>query len=248
MGKKKICFISVLAVGTMTLTGMASRVRLTGGIQSYLVPLFFVVVIIAMGAAFYIPYKRKKDLEQLALSCGLAFKPDAEDLPDIEELGIALFTNGRSRETKNLFILSGAGAENVYFFDYFYVTGSGKHRRTHSFTPALFELSESILPDFELRPENFLDQIGEMIGFKDIDIDSFPEFSKNYRLTGPDEAAVRAFFTPAIANQFELNPCWRVQASDDYLVVFKKAGLVSVSDYQAYMEEAKNLVAAIIRK
>ena len=212
--------------------------------------LLFVLMLIPVGVGLwlYLDYKRRKELELFAASAGLAFEPDADRLPRLEESGLELFTQGHSRKYKNLMVTSGAGAERVYFFDYSYLTGSGKQRRTHQFTPACFEFRETLFPRFELRPETFLDKLGEMIGFADIDVAGAPEFSKRYRLTGQDKAAVLAFFGPRTVSFFEQHPGWRAQASGGRIVLFGREGLIPVNVYRDYMEECKDLVSAIVRK
>ena len=189
--------------------------------------------------------RRKKALERLALSAGLAFDTDAARLPYLENSGIDTFNLGYSRKSENLLISSGAGAAKVYFFDYSAVTGAGKNPATHKYTLAFFEFSESIFPRFALRPQGFTDKAGEMIGFQNIDMDGSPVFSKEYKLNGPDKAAVRAFFNSRTVNYFEQNPGWRVQAAGQRIIAFKKDALVPVAGYRSWMEEAKNLVSAI---
>ena len=162
--------------------GRSGNAGCPGSLGGYIPLLLFALVLFAVGGTFYLAYKRKKDLEQLALSAGLAFDADAAGLPYLENSGIDLFNLGHSRKSSNLLISAGAGADKVYFFDYSYTTGSGKNRTTHNHTLAFFEFSRSLFPRFSLRPENFLDKIGEMIGFEDINIDGFPVFSKEYKL------------------------------------------------------------------
>ena len=228
------------------LTGHVGLHGAAGSIGGYLPVIFLALVVaLAIGGAVYLSFKRRKDLERLALSASLAFDSDAAGLPYLENSGIDLFNLGHSRKSSNLIISYGAGADRVYFFDYSYVTGSGKNSVTHSHTLAFFEFARSLFPRFSLRPENFLDKIGEMIGFQDIDIDGFPVFSKEYKLNGPDIAGVRAFFGPHVVNYFEHNPGWRVQAAGQRLIAFKKDRVVPVCAYQAWMEEAKNLVSEI---
>ncbi len=207
-----------------------------------------IAIPVALGAVLYLGYKRRKDLEQVAMSAGLAFEPDADRLPALEGAGLELFTQGRSRKLKNLIVAFGAGAERIYFFDYSYVTGHGKHARTHRFTPAYFEFREAVFPRFELRPETFLDKLGEMIGFADIDVADSPDFSKRYRLTGQDKDAVLAFFGPQTVNFFEQHPGWRAQASGAGIVIFGRECLIPANVYREYMEECKDLVSAIVRK
>ena len=241
---KKVFTASALA-GAFALPGMDGEAAVPAGLGDYLPFLAAAVVLLAIGGSVYFSYKRKKDLKQLALSAGLPFDEDAAGLPYLENSGIDLFNLGHSRRSTNLIISSCAGAAKVYFFDYSYTTGSGKHRTTHNYTLAFFEFSRSIFPRFALRPENFLDKIGEMIGFEDIDIDGFPAFSKEYKLNGPDKAAVLAFFSPRTVNYFEQNPGWRIQAAGQRVIAFKKETPIPAAGYLAWMEEAKNLVSAI---
>ena len=235
--------MSSALAGAFTLPGLNCNAGFPGNLGVYLPFLAAALAVLLIGGVFYLSYKRKKDLEQLALSAGLAFDADAAGLPCLENSGIDLFNLGHSRKSRNLLVSS--GADKVYFFDYSYATGSGKSRTTHIYTLAFFEFSRSIFPRFALRPENFLDKIGEMIGFQDIDIEAFPAFSKAYKLNGPDKAAVLAFFGPRTVNYFEQNPGWRVQAAGQRLIAFKKETVIPAAVYQAWMEEAKNLVSNI---
>jgi len=216
---------------------------------NHLLPFLALIAIPAvLGLVFYLTQKRRKEVEQMALSCGLTLDPDAAGLPELGNEGMELFKRGHSRKYRNLIPSYGAGAEKVYFFDYSYVTGGGRHHSTHKFTAACFEFSQPIFPAFTLGPENFMDKLADMLGFPDIDIDGFPAFSKQYKLTGLDKSAVLAFFGPQTVNFFEQNPGWRVQASGRRIVVFKNEGFMPASAYQAYMEETKNLVSSIAKE
>lgn len=249
MDSKKISAVAV-AVILVIILSLYLQAGACGSVNvgKYFPFLFFAVIPLIIGLAGYMTYKRKKDLEQLALSNGLSFDPDAALLPYLENSGMDIFNRGRARKARNLIIASAPGAAKAYFFDYSYVTGSGKNSSTHSFTLAFFEFSQSVFPRFELRPENFLDKVGEMLGYQDIDVDGFPEFSKKYRLTGPDRAAVLAFFGSQTVSFLEMNLGWSIQASGQNLIAFKRAATVPVAEYRTFMEEAKNLIAAIARK
>ena len=64
--------------------------------------------------------------------------------------------------------------------------------------------SDSSLPQFLLTPEGFWARVAAYFGGQDIDFADSPEFSSAYRLRGSDEPAVRALFTPARRQVFEL--------------------------------------------
>jgi hypothetical protein len=132
-------------------------------------------------------------------------------------------------------------------FDYEYVTGGGRGSAAHPFTLALIDCGGCPVPDFDLKPESLIYKIGEIVGFKDIDLPAFPVFSDKYRLTGPDEAAVRMFFTPDRAAWFERNLGLRVQGANGHAVMFKRAGVLPAEAWPGFIEEAKAFATEVLR-
>jgi hypothetical protein len=208
---------------------------------------FAVFAALIVGGVFYAAYLRRKALADLAASMGLLLNKDGPETSRLETTGLGLFNMGRSRKTLNCMEMRGsASSPDINFFDYHYVTGGGKNSHTHSLTVAFFDLKTPKVPVFELKPENLAYKIGELLGFKDIDLPSFPLFSDKYRLTGPSEAEVLAFFRPETAAYFEQHPGWHAQGAGRYLVVFNGERLVKPATYQNFMEDAKNLVASVV--
>lgn len=210
-----------------------------------------VFIFIGVAAAFlslvyYFKWKRRKDLEELATSIGLSFSAEGPEEAALSRSGLEIFAAGHSRKASNL-IKSQSGAGQVSFFDYHYVTGSGKHSQTHNLTLALIECSRVQIPFFDLKPEGFLYKIGEMMGFKDIDLPAFPLFSDKYRLTAPEETPVHLFFTPQRAAWFERNLGLRVQGAPGHLVIFKRTGQLPVNSWQGFIEEVKAFAAEVLR-
>ncbi|OGR77024.1 MAG: hypothetical protein A2X32_07000 [Elusimicrobia bacterium GWC2_64_44] len=201
---------------------------------------------IIVGLAFYFNWRRRKDLEELAVSMGLEFSPEGPEQHELEASGLEIFRLGRGRKASNLIKVRG-GAGEIRVFDYRYTIGGGKSSQTHTFTLALMANLRCEVPQFELKPETFLYKIGEAIGFKDIDLPAFPDFSDKYRLTGPDEAAVHMFFTPRRAAWFEANPGLWAQGAPCHVVFFKRVGHLPVSAWQSFIEEAKTFAAEILR-
>ena len=212
--------------------------------------LVLIMIPVGVGLALYFSvYKRRKELEVFASAAGLAFEPEADRIPPLEGSGVAIFDQGRSRKYSNLIFFSGgSGAEKAYFFDYSYVTGTGRGRRVHRFTPVCFEFLEPVFPRFELRPDTFMEQIGDMAGYVDVGVEGFPDFSKSYKLAAPDKDAVLAFFKPQAFHFLEGHPGWRIQASGTRIVIFGKEGDIPVRVYREYMEECKDLVHALVGK
>ncbi len=196
---------------------------------------------VVLALVFYSAWKRRKDLEQLAASMGLAFSADWPEGCALENTGLDIFRLGYSRKAANrIQVQSRAGV--ISFFDYRYVTRGGRNSQTRTFTLALIACPGCAMPVFELKPEAFIYKIGEALGFKDIDLPAFPLFSDKYRLTGPDEASVRLFFTPQRAAWFERNQGLHVQGAPGHLVIFKREGPLPVNSWQSFMEEVKSFV------
>ena len=145
--------------------------------------------------------KRTAAFQAQANEMGLGFAETADGL--IERLGdFSLFKRGRHKRTRN--VLTGdAGDVKISIFDYRFITGSGKNKRVNRQTVVLLESANIQAPEFSMRQQGFFDKVGKVLGFQDIDFDSHPKFSKMFVLQGPDEEAVRRFFTPPLLEYFE---------------------------------------------
>lgn len=211
-------------------------------------PVFIFIGVAAafLSLVFYFRWKRRKDLEELASSMGLAFTPEGPDQALLEGTGIELFSQGRSRKAYNL-VQTRSSCGTISVFDYTFVTGGGRNSRTANFTLALIACAGCSIPVFDLKPESFIYKIGEAIGFRDIDLPAFPLFSDKYRLTGPEETPVHLFFTPQRAAWFERNLGLRVQGAPGHLVIFKRAGQLPVNSWQGFIEESKGFAEEVLR-
>jgi hypothetical protein len=133
----------------------------------------------------------------------------------------------------------------MLFFDYSYTTGSGKNRRTHRFGVAMLAGAPQGLPAFELRPENFLDRLIEMAGFRDIDLPQFPVFSKAYRLTGEDAEGLTRVFSAGPAALLEGRGGLMMNGGAGRLTMMRK-GYVSAADYPGFIEEARAVFTSFL--
>jgi hypothetical protein len=146
--------------------------------------------------------KRREALRQMAEQLGLDFEPEADQLLTAELARLHLFRQGHSRRAANL-MRGRVGKEEVLLFDYRYVIGSGKNRRTRHQSVAAFSTGPRALPDFELRPENVFHKIGAAFGYQDIDVPDYPSFSSHYLVRGKDEPAVRQLFDGTVIETVE---------------------------------------------
>jgi hypothetical protein len=176
--------------------------------------LFLAGILVVAGVAIYIGYKvEQKRAAAMAETCGVMnfqFTPKVSPQRLAEFAGFHLFKQGGSR--KGYSLMEGqVGEVPVRLMDYQYTISSGKHSHTHKFTVVHLPAGGVGLPEFTLGPENLFHRIGSLFGFQDIDFEGQPGFNRQYLLRGPDEAAIRAAFTPEAVEYFAANPGLHVQ-------------------------------------
>jgi hypothetical protein len=143
----------------------------------------------------------------------------------------------RTRGRFSNVMTGGSVALQISLFDYTYPAG----KTSVTQTVAAFS-QDQILPPFALRPENFLDRLGDAIVHNDIDFDSNPEFSKRYLLKSPDEAGTRRLFTPSLLTYLEqFQTSWYVEGTGPLLIVYHGGRAVSPSDLPAFLEETSRI-------
>ncbi len=207
-----------------------------------------VLAIIAIAIYFSWLYEKKRtqQLQEIAQQMSLTFNPAGTlaDLNEFQRLGI--FKLGSGRKVANL--LYGETDEvAIRIFDYQYTTGSGKNTHTHKMTIAALESPRlEVLPEFSMRPENLFDRLGSMLGFQDIDFDEHPEFSRLFVLKGPDEAAIRQSFRPAVLDWFAARPGICVEAIPGRLIYYRSSRRAKVEDYPKILGEAYQVFGAIV--
>jgi MFS superfamily sulfate permease-like transporter len=89
---------------------------------------------------------------------------------------------------------------------------------------------DPVLPTFRLEKEDFWDKISVTEIYKDIDFDSHAKFSSRYLLKGPDEAAIRTFFTPEIIEFFEEFEGFTMQVYHGKVLVYAEFRTLSVDE------------------
>jgi hypothetical protein len=158
-----------------------------------------------------------------------------------ELTALPLFSRGRRQRVRNL--IRGTTPEGaLLLFDVRYVVQSGKHTTSIEQTVAAFERA-SPLPAFELQPEGFFSRLGQAFGVPDINLESHPEFSRLYQLSGPDAAAVQRLFEGEAATYLEQTTGWSIQAGGSWLIVFRHDKRPAVAQLSEYLET----VGAIVR-
>ena len=179
---------------------------------------------------------RTEQFQAVSDQLGLQFHPQGD--PEVQNsIGhLRLFNQGHSRKTKNM-ICGQTEDIDLAIFGYRYTTGGGKNQQTHQQTVISFLSPHLSLPEFELRPENLFHKIGQAFGYEDVNFDSHPLFSKRYLLRGPNEAAVRDFFTPELIEFFEGQAGVSVEASNNRLIYYRSRKRIKPAEVRSFMEE-----------
>ncbi len=215
-----------------------------------LIPLAIVVIVVALLGIFgWISHKQEKErtakIGQLATSMGLEFRP-LGDLELSQRLGILqLFKLGHSRKLTNL--LTGETDEcRISIFDYRYTTGGGKSSHTTQLTIAALESKRLRIPAFTLRPENFFDKIGGLLGLQDIDFADNLEFSKTFVLKSAEEEKTRELFNRELQDFFLEREGCCVEAFPGIMVYYIPRSRRKPEEFPSLLEEAYQVFGVIV--
>jgi hypothetical protein len=196
---------------------------------------FFVVMAVVIVASVLYSKKRTRELTEVAQRIGFQFigSGSGPSFPSQPKISMLQRTRGRF----NNVMTGSSGGLQISLFDYSYPAGKS------SVTQTVVSFSQDKqLPSFALRPENFLDRIGDALVHNDIDFDSNPEFSKRYLLKSPDEAGVRRLFTPSLLTYLEqLQTNWYVEGTGPLLIVYHGGRTVNPSDLPVFLEETSRI-------
>jgi len=186
--------------------------------------IFFICVLLYLALC---ERKRKKELKKVSFETGFTYSPAADiELPDLE-----LFRKGHARSKSNLLTTSESGI-TWSIFDYHYSVG----RRTRKQTVVMAQLDRE-LPEFSLSQEYFYHRIGEIMGFKDIDFEEYPEFSQKYRLKGKDENRIRQLFTPRVILTISQQMEGHVEAKGNFIIVYTPDKRVKAADLYEFFQK-----------
>lgn len=181
------------------------------------------------GGAFLIHTGRRAGFEKLARRRGLTFHelaPDSLAIPasllrEIESGFIVHSKPGRAIEGE----VDGARIAVVELLRYRADSRAGQVPY-YPLIIAMLELAEAELPHFSLDPEKLRHKLLDLKKGKDIDFPDAPRFSGRYRLSGPDEAAIRDLFSPQLLDMLARHPGRRARCYGDRLVWYRPSGLL----------------------
>ena len=210
--------------------------------------LLMLLVGAAVFAAFlYLERRRARAVRAIANQLGLTYCKKTQPkfsyrdkLGRLVDSGInqsILCSKGRNRTLRNVIEGYWKGMP-VCVGDYAYTTGSGKNKSTHRQTIVVLGYAESHVPEFSLESKNIFHNIRNLFGQSDINFSDYPDFSKRYQLTGPDELAIRDCFTSEVLTFFESHRSFCVESLGAALLYYKRGYRVKPQEWQKLMNTA----------
>ncbi|WP_298427692.1 SulP family inorganic anion transporter [uncultured Kordia sp.] len=122
---------------------------------------------------------------------------------------------------------------------------------TFNTTLMVLKLNKKI-PVFTMEKEGVLEKIFDRVmaftGYKDIDFDMYPDFSKKFLLMGNNESEIRAFFTDEIIRFFENHQIYHLESNGEALIIFDKIKLARTDETIAFIEYGKELATLLDAK
>jgi len=191
--------------------------------------------------------KRREALRLTAQTLGYGYTRKME----LEGIGKAemfhLFNIGHSKQIRNFMKREESGFRQL-IYEYQYTTGGGQNSHTAIQTVFQFESERLKLPAFIIRPENIFHKIGQSFGYKDIDFDAYPEFSKKTLLRGEDETTIRKLFNQEIVEIFKIGKGLVVEGKDQMMICYRSAKRIKPDRLRVEAEQMQNLYHTFIRR
>jgi hypothetical protein len=89
--------------------------------------------------------------------------------------------------------------------------------------------------------EKIIDRVMAFTGFKDIDFEMYPDFSKRFLITGKEESEIRNFFTDDLIRFFENRQIYHIESNGEALIIFDKIKLARTDETIAVIDYTQAL-------
>ncbi len=115
---------------------------------------------------------------------------------------------------------------------------------TFNMTLMVLKLNKKI-PVFTMEKEAGLEKIFDRVmaftGYKDIDFEMYPDFSKKFLLMGNNESEIRSFFTDEIIRFIENRQIFHTESNGEALIIFDKIKLARTDETISFIDYGKEL-------
>ena len=192
--------------------------------------------------------QRQKRLRNLATEKDYQFTPQVDwnttDLKKFHFFEIRPIEH-KYNSVKGVFDSYGASWEVA---DITFNEGQAFTAETFNMTMMVLNLNKKI-PVFAMEKEgvlgNIFDKVVAFTGYKDINFEMYPEFSKKFLLMGNNESEIRFFFTEEVINFLENHQIYHIESNGEALFIFNKIKLARTDETIEFIAYAKELASLL---
>ncbi|WP_417223036.1 hypothetical protein [Amphritea sp.] len=154
------------------------------------------------------------------------------------------FKRGRHEKFTNILHENRNNMEMVFFECFRGRSGGNTENMPRQVREGIFHFTSSDLnlPRFSLHEAEELQQIFvSALGYKDINFDSHPDFSKKYLLNGDDELAVNRLFSEKLICFIERLDGINIEGAGNQLIVYRPYTQIETRKFKQYKQEATQI-------
>lgn len=175
--------------------------------------------------------KRQKSLQKFAQNLNWSYRPELSS----EASGIEQFEYFKTKQINYQYNLLTDETNRFKLFDISYSEGAFIAKEGLKSSFLMIELDQK-LPQFILDKDYLLVGLYEARGYKDINFEEAPDFSKRFFLTGKKKKEIKKWFTSEIIFFFESHSYFHVESKENILLIKGRNRLSSI-------EEIKKMLA-----
>lgn len=175
--------------------------------------------------------KRQEELKKIVLNLKWSYTPN-KSISNIDLSSFVFFKTKKINfiynaiyNTQNTFKLS-----DIEFSEGEFIA----HKRART-TILTINLKIKV-PVFTLNKEGILEFIYKFAGFKDINIETHPDFSKRFFLLGERPDRIKLFFTNELMAFFENNPHYHIECNGSILLLMRKERIASIKEIKELLD------------
>lgn len=170
--------------------------------------------------------KRQKSIQSIGHDLGWVYKRLPKD-PVTQIPHFGYFKTRQINKISN--ILSN---ESCRLFDVEFSEGELIAKQVVKATMMYINTDKNI-PEFTLDKEGIFEYIYHFAGFKDINIDNHPDFSKRFYLSGKKVLEIKQFFSDELVLFFESNKYYHIEGNDKGLLIIGRERLAGVKEIKS---------------
>ena len=132
--------------------------------------------------------------------------------------------------------------------DVTFTEGQAFSAETFNTTLMVLKLNKEI-PVFTMEKEGVFEKLFDRVmaftGYKDIDFEMYPGFSKKFLLMGNDETEIRSFFTEEVIRFIENHQIYHLESNGEALMIFDQVKLARTDETMAFIDYGKEMAALL---